>query len=266
MLVVLLELLHPKRIWLQAVALFAQNKTLIWAAELILSKSLLKFFCIMKHYPCIIRKTSWFLISSSAFSWIWTSSPTSREVSWSETLWNILACDWSARTSDNFLAEALHLRLSDWWSMVDLEVWANWHAYVYMGWVHLMAIALGRSWEMIYTSSSLFDCFVLFKISICWLHQSLRSYFSIYRVAFTNRIDTLRDYLALLVAVLNLSRSSSRRTSWLERVAASLAQRMLLLMICHIFTQMFICVTRSDELNLAHACHEATLILMYQVS
>lgn len=29
---------------------------------------------------------------------------------------------------------------------------------------------------------------------------------------------------------------------------------------------MFICMTRSDELNLAHASHEATLILMYQVS
>ena len=129
-----------------------------------------------------------------------------------------------------------------------------------------MAIALGGSWEMIYTCSSFFDCFVLFKISICWLHQSLRGYFSIYRVAFTNRIDTLRDYLALLVAVLNLSRSSSRWTSWLKWVATSLTQRILLLMICRIFTQMFICVARSDELNLAHACHEATLILMYQVS
>ena len=117
---------------------------------------------------------------------------------------------------------------------------------------------------MIHTSSSFFDCFILFQISVCWLHQSLRGNFPIYRVAFTN-VDTLRDDLALLVVGLNLSRTSSRWTSWLKWVATSLAQCILLLMICRISTQI-VWMNRSDKLNLAHACHEATLILMYQVS
>ena len=127
-----------------------------------------------------------------------------------------------------------------------------------------MAIALCRSWEMIHTSSSFFDCFILFQIPICWLHQSLRGNFPIYGVAFTN-VDTLRDDLALLVVGLNLSRASSCWTSWLKWVAASLAQCILLLMICRISTQI-VWMNRPDKLNLAHACHEATLILMYQVS
>ena len=176
----------------------------------------------MKHYPCIIWKASWFLISSSTFSWIWATSPTSWEMIWSKTLWNIFACDRSARTSNSLLAKTLHWWLSNWWSMVVLEVWANWHANVNLGWVYLVAIALCRSWEMIYTSSSFFDCFILFQISICWLHQSLRGNFSIHGVTFTN-VNTLRDDLALLMVGLNLSRPSSRWTSWLKWVAAALA-------------------------------------------
>ena len=189
----------------------------------------------MKHYPCIIWKTSWFLIRATALSWIWAASPASWEMSWSETLWNIFACDRSARTSYSFLAITLHWWLSNWGSMVILEVWANWHANVNVSWVYLVAIALCRSWEMIHTSSSFFDCFILFQIPICWLHQSLRGNFPIYGVAFTN-VDTLRDDLALLVVGLNLSRASSCWTSWLKWVAATLAQCILLLMICRIST------------------------------
>ena len=84
-------------------------------------------------------------------------------------------------------------------------------------------------------------------------------------MAFTN-VDTLRDDLAFLLVGLNLSRASSCWTSRLKRVATSLTQRILLRQVCHIFSLMFICMTRSGELNLTHACHEATLILMYQVS
>lgn len=88
---------------------------------------------------------------------------------------------------------------------------------------------------MIYTSSSFFDCFILFQISICWLHQSLRRNFPIYGVTFTN-VNTLRDNLALLMVGLDLSRSFSRWTSWLKWVASALAQHILLLMICNIST------------------------------
>ena len=150
---------------------------------LILGESLFQSFRLVQHYSSIIWEAPLFLIRSLAYecvvSWIWNSSSSTWVMILSETLWNVLACNWTNWRSVKliFTNSTDELGPSYRWSMVHLKsivlLEASHCSGIAIHWINspLVVNLLCRYREVIHTCSTIsFNRIVLFKTCVGRLH------------------------------------------------------------------------------------------------